>query len=299
MKFARTKLWKTFMSRLYGWGASLVILGALFKIMHWPFADYALVIGMGVEAVVFFFSAFEHVHEEPDWSLVYPELAGIESDVSPEARSLRAGTPATQQNITLSSNLDKLMEEADIGPELINNLGKGLRNLSDNAARLADLSSATVATNKYIQNMENASQSVLELSQSYKNKSEYLKHDLSLAEEYNNNLKQAVDSMGDMSSAYKQTAANARENLHATEGLTKSLSALNTAYELQMQATSSQSEASKKYHDTMNTVVDNISASAESSKEYKEEMEKLTANIKSLNSVYGNMLSAMNFNVNR
>ena len=299
MKFARTKVWKTFMSRLYGWGASLVIIGALFKIMHWPFADYALVIGMGVEAMVFFFSAFEHVHEEPDWSLVYPELAGIESDIPPEARALRAGAPATQQNITLSSNLDKLMEEADIGPELINNLGKGLRNLSDNAARLADLSNATVATNQYIKNMENASQSVLELSQSYKNKSEYLKHDLSLAEEYNNNLKQAVDSMGDMSSAYKQTASNARENLHATEGLTKSLSALNTAYELQMQAASTQSEASKKYHDTMNTVVDNISASAESSKEYKDEMEKLTANIKSLNSVYGNMLSAMNFNVNR
>ncbi len=287
------------MSRLYGWGASLVILGALFKIMHWPFADYALVIGMGVEAMVFFFSAFEHVHEEPDWSLVYPELAGIESETLPESRSLRAAAPATQQNITLSSNLDKLMEEADIGPELINNLGKGLRNLSDNAAKLADLSNATVATNQYIKNMESASQSVLELSQSYKNKSEYLKHDLSLAEEYNSNLKQAVDSMSDMSSAYKQTATNARENLQATEGLTKSLSALNTAYELQMQAASTQSEATQKYHDTMSTVVENISASAESSKEYKEEMEKLTANIKSLNSVYGNMLSAMNFNVNR
>ncbi|MFP4064431.1 MAG: gliding motility protein GldL [Bacteroidales bacterium] len=299
MKFARTKVWKTFMSRLYGWGASLVILGALFKIMHWPFADYALVIGMGVEAMVFFFSAFEHVHEEPDWSLVYPELEGIESDISPESRALRTGAPVTQQNITLSNHLDKLMEEADIGPELINNLGKGLRNLSDNAAKLADVSNATVATNQYIKNMENASQSVLELSQSYKNKSEYIKHDLSLAEEYNSNLKQAVDSMSEMSDAYKQTASNARETLHATEGLTKSLSALNTAYELQMQAASNQSEASKKHHETMNTVVENISASAESAKEYKEEMGKLTENIKSLNSVYGNMLSAMNFNVNR
>lgn len=299
MKFARSKVWKIFMSRLYGWGASLVILGALFKIMHWPFADYALVIGMGVEAMVFFFSAFEHVHEEPDWSLVYPELEGIESDTSPEGRTLRAGAPVTQQNITLSNHLDKLMEEANIGPELINNLGKGLRNLSDNAAKLADMSNATVATNQYIKNMENASQSVLELSQSYKNKSEYIKHDLSLAEEYNNNLKQAVDSMSDMSDAYKQTSTNVRENLHATEGLTKSLSALNTAYELQMQAASNQSEVSKKHHETMNTVVDSISASAESAKEYKEEMEKLTTNIRSLNSVYGNMLSAMNFNVNR
>ncbi|MFO7872862.1 MAG: gliding motility protein GldL [Bacteroidales bacterium] len=299
MKFARKKAWKTFMSRLYGWGASLVIIGALFKIMHWPGADYALVIGMGVEAVVFFFSAFEHVYEEPDWSLVYPELAGLESEVPDEKRQLRGGGAATQQNITLSTNLDKLLEEADIGPELINNLGRGLRNLSDNAARLADLSNASVATNKYIENMETASKSVLELSQSYKSKSEYLKQDLSLSQEYNETMKTAIGSLNDMSVAHRQSAGYIKDNADAAENLTKNLSVLNTAYELQQQAANNQTEASQKYQESINDVVNTLHNSAESAKVYKEEMDKLTKNIKDLNSVYGNMLSAMNFNVNR
>ncbi len=285
------------MSRLYGWGASAVIIGALFKIMHWPGADYALVIGMGVEALVFFFSAFEDIPEEPNWSLVYPELAGIEGEAPPQRR-VTAG-PATQQNITLSSNLDKLMEEADIGPELINNLGRGLRNLSDNAARLADLSNATVATNQYIQNMETASKSVLELSQSYQNKAEYIKQDLSLSEEYNSSLQNAIGSLGQMNEAYRESAMRAKDGAQASESLTKNLSALNTAYELQMQAANNQAESAKNYEQAIGNVVDNLESSAESSRKYKEEMEKLTKNIEALNSVYGNMLSAMNFNVNR
>ena len=283
------------MSRLYGWGASLVIIGALFKIMHWPFADYALIIGMGVEAVVFFFSAFEHVPDEPDWKLVYPELAGGEPIARPEGQQVISGP----QNITLSANLDKLMEEADIGPELINKLGRGLRNLSDNASRLADLSNATIATNQYIQNMETASKSVLELSQSYKNKAEYLKQDLSLSEEYNSTLKNAVSSLNDMSDAYRQSSSKAKESIYASEDLTKNLSALNTAYELQMKAASSQTDTAIKFDETIGSVVDNLNATAETAKKYREEMDRLNNNIKALNSVYGNMLSAMNVNMNR
>ena len=69
------KWYKTMMPKLYGWGASLVIIGALFKIENWPFASVFLTIGLGTEAIIFFFSAFEKTPEDPDWSLVYPELA--------------------------------------------------------------------------------------------------------------------------------------------------------------------------------------------------------------------------------
>ena len=69
--------WKNFISKLYGLGASVVIIGALFKIQHWPLAGEMLTLGLLTEAVIFFFSAFEPLHEEVDWSLVYPELAGI------------------------------------------------------------------------------------------------------------------------------------------------------------------------------------------------------------------------------
>jgi gliding motility-associated protein GldL len=76
--------WKNFISKLYGLGASVVIIGALFKIQHWPLAGTMLTIGLITEAVIFFFSAFEPLHEEIDWSLVYPELAGIPEEDSQE-----------------------------------------------------------------------------------------------------------------------------------------------------------------------------------------------------------------------
>ena len=72
--------WKNFMAKLYGIGAAVVILGALFKIMHWPMASEMLIVGMGTEVFIFVFSAFEPMHEEVDWTLVYPELAGIDDE---------------------------------------------------------------------------------------------------------------------------------------------------------------------------------------------------------------------------
>jgi gliding motility-associated protein GldL len=70
-----SKQWKNFMAKLYGIGAAVVIVGALFKIQHWPLAGFFLITGLSTEAIIFMFSAFEPPHEEYDWSLVYPELA--------------------------------------------------------------------------------------------------------------------------------------------------------------------------------------------------------------------------------
>ena len=65
-----SKKWKNFMAKLYGIGAAVVIIGAVFKIQHWPLASFFRVIGLSTEAIIFFFSAFEPPHEDPDWSLV-------------------------------------------------------------------------------------------------------------------------------------------------------------------------------------------------------------------------------------
>lgn len=361
MKFAQTKAFKNFMSKLYGWGAALVILGAMFKIQHYPGAGVMLVVGLSTEALIFFFSAFEKPHEEPDWSLVYPELGGIEDDDEESAakkrdRRLQAGAAPVSvsggttnvQSITLSSNLDKLLEEANIGPELIENLGKGLQNLSDNASKLADLSNAALTTQNYIQNMETASASILELSQSYQNTNEYLKHDLSLAEEYANSMRNAVGSISKLSETYDSAVENTKEQLelskkyneslknvtgytdemaanysHSSELLVKAvealersgtqgekysqqmtktaqnLEALNAVYELQLQAADAQHQATGKMQDAVNGFVDNITESVESTQKYKQEMASLTQNIAALNNVYGNMLTAMNFNINK
>ncbi len=345
MKVSKSKFMKTFMSRMYGWGASVVILGALFKIMHWQYADEMLILGMGTEVLVFFLSGFEKPAEEPDWSLVYPELEGIEMEGGPSRNAYQGGGTA---NITLSQNLDKLLEEANIGPELINNLGRGLRNLSDNANRLADMSNAAVATNQYIQNIESASKSVVELNQAYKNTAEYLKHGVSLSQEYSTNLKNVASSMTELSDSYKQTAMSAKENLYISEEFSKSLknatgytnqmgeayskqaalltntveafettavkgrayndqlqktsqnlSALNASYELQLQVAELQADSTSKLNKSLGALAENIQDSASNVSKYQDEMAQLTNNIRALNSVYGNMLSAMSFNVTK
>ncbi len=151
-----SKKFKIIMSYIYGWGASVVIIGALFKIMHWPGANAMLIAGLGTEALIFFVSVFEPIHAEYDWSLVYPELAGME----PSEKKPKANTGS------ISQQLDKMLAEAKVGPELIGSLGNGLQSLSDNVKEMATLSNATVATNEYTANIGKASKAIESISSS-------------------------------------------------------------------------------------------------------------------------------------
>ena len=117
------------MSKLYGIGASVVIIGALFKIVHITGANEMLFVGLMTEALIFFFSAFEQPHVEPDWSLVYPELAGMYHEGKP-------GTPGSIKKMasgkSVTQDLDEMLSKAKIGPELIESLGEGMRKMSEN-----------------------------------------------------------------------------------------------------------------------------------------------------------------------
>jgi gliding motility-associated protein GldL len=94
--------WKKFMAKLYGWGAAVVILGALFKINHWPLATEMLIVGMGTEVIIFFFSAFEPIHEDVDWTLVYPELAGISEE--DDFKHVSSGRAEKQEVVVVLEN---------------------------------------------------------------------------------------------------------------------------------------------------------------------------------------------------
>lgn len=144
------------MAKAYGLGAAVVIIGALFKIMHWPGANEMLIIGMGTEAIIFCISAFEPIHEDWDWSLVHPELAGMEGD---DKKSINQGS--------VSQQLDSMLAEAKIGPELIEGLGLGLRSLSSNVSSMSDLSGATVATKEYADNLSKANEQIIGMNSSY------------------------------------------------------------------------------------------------------------------------------------
>ena len=160
----RSKGYKNFMAKLYGIGAAVVILGALFKILHLPGANLMLIAGMGTEAIIFVFSAFEPLHVEYNWALVYPELAiGNEEELKPVTKKAKKEAPTG----TVTQQLDKMLEEAKIGPELIESLATGMRNLSENAKKISGTADAAAATDGYIANLTKAGEKAKDLSVQY------------------------------------------------------------------------------------------------------------------------------------
>lgn len=211
--FFETKKFKTTMNFVYGMGAAVVIVGALFKILHLKGADIMLSVGLLTEAGIFVISSFEPVHMDPDWSLVYPELAGGEAT---EGKKKSSTGSVTQQ-------LDSMLSQAKIGPELIESLGNGLSALSNNVKDMGTLSNAAVATTEYAESASKAAKNMNSIADS---------------------TAMVSDSMGNFSAGLQ----GALTNINSTEAATA---------------------------------------------EFAGELSKLNRNLSNLNSIYGNMLSAM------
>ena len=221
-RLVRSNTYKNIMAKLYGWGAAVVIFGALFKILHLPGANIMLIIGMGTEVAIFFFSAFEPLHVEYNWALVYPELAIADENAEPtrkeRKKEVKGATP-TQQ-------LDKMLEEAKIGPELIESLAVGMKNLGDNAKKLAGVSDAAVATDAFVGNMTKAAESVRNLSLKYDKVASTLEADGNASMAYSESLKRATTAINQMDNAYEHTATYKTE----MDKLTNNIAALSKVY---------------------------------------------------------------------
>jgi gliding motility-associated protein GldL len=156
--------WKNFIAKLYGIGASVVILGALFKIQHWPLANFMLTLGLCTEAVIFFFSAFEPLHEEVDWSLVYPELAGMpeEGDELPSHGRYHGAVGGGGGGVgsVALAKFDEMLEKAEISPELFQKLGVGMTKLSESTANINVMGDISAASAKYMNSVNNATDSL-------------------------------------------------------------------------------------------------------------------------------------------
>ncbi len=283
-----TKAWKNFMAKLYGFGAAVVIIGAMFKIMHWPGAGPMLVTGLSTEAVIFFFSAFEPPHEEVDWSLVYPELSGMHGaeEGDEEAKAIE------EDKGTVTEQLDHMLEEAKIGPELIESLGAGLRNLSENTTKMTDITAASVATNEYASNVKNASKSIESLSSTYDDARNSISSSVNnLSESYN----KASQSLENMTNTNSDTFTQAQTYTEQLGKVSKNLSALNASYELQLQSSHDHLGATGKLYAGIEELMNNLNSSISDTKKYKSEIENLSNNLSALNTIYGNMLTALNY----
>jgi gliding motility-associated protein GldL len=212
-----------------------------------------------MEAFIFFISAFEPPAKEYDWSLVYPELAGIEGE-----RKDSKSTSVTQE-------LDKMLEEAKIEPEMIERLGVGFKSLSDNVSKMGSLSDAAVATDEYSQNVRKASENVSMINDSYAKALE------------------AVNSISESSGVSKDYFEKMQE-------VTQKLGSLNSMYELELQESDNHVKALNNFHNSMSRTLENLTSTENSASQFREEFEQLATNLSSLNSVYGNMLTAMTGN---
>ncbi|MDB9964604.1 gliding motility protein GldL, partial [Vicingaceae bacterium] len=231
-----TKKGKKMMGLLYGMGAAVVIVGALFKIEHWPGASAMLITGLSVEALIFAVSAFEPPHSELDWTLAYPELAGLEDDTLTTASSRKGGSA--------SQELDQMLEDAKIGPELIESLGTGFKNLADHTSKLNDITDVGAVSNEFAGNIKDASSKMVNLSASYEAASETLTG-LTVSSEDSN--------------AYSESVRN----------ISSKLSELNNVYELQLKSASEHMQASNSAFEGMDTLMNNLNSSIEGTEKYK------------------------------
>jgi gliding motility-associated protein GldL len=268
---------KKFMNMITGFGAAIVIVGAMFKIQHWPGATIALIGGLSVEAVLFILGAFEAPHMEIDWSLVYPELAvshdeehGDEEldEVEAEIDGSTEMVLSEEDGDAVAQKLDQMLMDANIGGDLIESLGEGLRNFGETAQSLNSVGTASEATESLFSSIENASQSVDKMSDAYS---------------------QASDSLSGMANLKGESDSYAEQLVT----MTKNLGELNSVYEEQIEASNGSMKISSDIQQNINELLVSLSDSVEDTKKYKTEVATLGENLSRLNTVYGNMLSAM------
>jgi gliding motility-associated protein GldL len=288
--------WKNFISKLYGLGASVVIVGALFKIQHWPLAGTMLTIGLLTEAVIFFFSAFEPLHEEIDWSLVYPELSGIPEDETGELSAHQGkysgsvsggggsgsggGGYGGGSGAVALAKFDEMLEKAEISPDLFMKLGSGMKKLSDSTSNLNVMGDISAASSKYIGTINVANDSLGKLADSYQSTARII-----------NDTGSSYKNMTDSLSTIEMGGKSYQQQL---ESLNKNLSALNTVYELQRKGADDHIKESESLYRGIQGLMKDLSESAGDAKKYREQITKLNDNLAALNNVYGNMLAAMN-----
>ncbi|MFC0877917.1 gliding motility protein GldL [Saccharicrinis sp. FJH2] len=275
----------------YGIGASIVIIGALFKILHLQGAEEMLMLGMGTEAFLFALGAFEAPHKEHDWSVVYPELAyGHGNEHTPVESTAAQGKKGNN-----GAPMGSLGDISGLSSEDIEKLKDGLSKLSKTASQMNDISGASIATENYIKNIEKAATSADHFADVQNKGIESISTASNqLMTAYSNSAQSLEKSISDLG----KDSAQISSTLSTVSG---NLTKINSVYELQLQTINQQLEEAKaelaeakKINTNLGTISKNYSDSVADVEAYKNEAAKLKKQISDLNAVYGNMLNALN-----
>ncbi len=285
---------KNVVNIVYSAGASVVIIGALFKILHWPGASQVLMVGMFTEAFLFLIGTLEHPHPEFHWENVFPQL--LEYGTKPELLEEKSHQP---RPTLLGAGVAGAPVAAPVGvaapaaaapaagaakaPGLKDDdykaLKEGIAELAKTATQFSELgkvaqsgvklneklAAAEAATADYAAKLANAGIATDSLAQA------------------THGLSGAYDQIGaDLKSAAEETKAYKA----GVEQVGKSIASLNSVYELQLQAVNAQTEAQKNAAAAAKEAAEAQAAFANGAKQLQKQ-------VADLNSIYGSMLNAL------
>lgn len=259
--------WDRLVPTIYSAGAAVVIMGAWAKITHNEQFGWMLTAGLLTEVVIFALYAVQSFTmpatsaSDYEWERVYPELA-------PDYKGETRKAVATPQANGLTANMDQMLAQAKITPDVFEKLGSGFQNLNSTVSKLTDLTDATVATNDYARNVKSASGAISEMNKSYGT---------------------AITAMNSMADA----TTDAKDYRDQFQKVTKNMGALNAVYELELQDTNKHLKAMNAFYGNLTSAMQNMADASKDTQQFKNELSKLTGNLASLNNVYGSMLTAM------
>lgn len=263
MSFFKTKKFKYFQNLIFGIGASIVMIGAAAKITHQAIlgvdGNLWILVGLGTEAILFAISGIVPPHEDYYWQKLYPgldEYGGTVEGMDPHKKH------------EFTATLDDMLEQAKLEQSTIDRLGENLRSLGENVSNLSKAAITGHATDDFAQSATAAAAALKGVKTSYTN---------------------AADAMSKLASASEETSKYHEQ----VQIVTQNLAALNAVYEIELQDTNTHLKQMNKFYGNLSTALSHLEESLDDTKRYKENMNHLAANLERLNSVYGNMLTAM------
>ena len=261
---------KKIIAMAYGLGAAVVILGALFKIMHWPGADEMLIAGMGTEVLIFLISAFEPTYEEYQWERVYPHLMdenSIEVFKGESGYGEAVGGSGAAVGGSLMA-LDNALSKGSFDNEMLSRLGENLEKLSNNISSMNSVADVANATEGYSEAARNASSSLVSLQTVFEKSAENAK---SLA----------------------ISTAGTQEYQEQIQLVTKNLTQLNSIYQIELQDANNHIRNLNRFVGNLSEAMDSLESTKNDALNLKDNMNALSKSLSSLNNIYGGMLTAM------
>lgn len=269
--FFETQQGKYLKNLIIGVGAAVVLIGALAKLQHWPWAGTALIIGMCTEAFIFTLLGILPPHKDYYWEKFYPGIdqnphveaykKGVKFQPTPIAGLGASGANATQ-------SLDKMLEEASMNPANLKRLNENFQRFGETVSQIKDITHVAAATNEYAAKAKEASTALGQMKDTFLG---------------------ATNTLASFNNAADETA---KFHTQVTT-LTKNLGSLNQIYEVELQDANNHLKAMNKFYSNLVNASDAMQNSADDANKAKEQIGMLAKNLGTLNQVYGNMLTAM------